>query len=248
LRINAPAGYGDPLAAHLAVGAPVGLLGIELATRRRNRMNGRIMEQDASGFAVRVGQSFGNCPQYIQARMPVFMVEPETVAAPRPVRAEGAMLSAAARALVQNADTFFIATAASRDGSPVEEVDVSHRGGKPGFVSTSEEDGRTVLTSPDFLGNFHFATLGNIALNPRAGMLFIDFASGDLLSLTGEGEVVWDGPEVAAFAGAQRLLRLRVTEGVFIPNAVPMRWSHPEFAKQLARTGSWDDAERAAAD
>ena len=245
LRINAPAGYGDPLGANLAVGAPVGLLGIELATRRRNRMNGRIVEHDAGGFAVRVGQSFGNCPQYIQARMPVFMVEPETVAAPRPVRAEGAMLSAAAHALVRNADTFFIATAASRDGSPVEEVDVSHRGGKPGFVRVSGEAGRTVLTSPDFLGNFHFATLGNIALNPRAGLLFIDFASGDLLSLTGEGEVVWDGPEVAAFAGAQRLLRFRVTEGVFIPNAVPMRWSHPEFAKQLARTGSWEDAEHA---
>ena len=115
-------------------------------------------------------------------------------------------------------------------------------------MRVSEEDGRTVLTSPDFLGNFQFATLGNIELNPRAGMLFIDFASGDLLSLTGEGEVVWDGPEVAAFAGAQRLLRLRVTEGVFIANAVPMRWSHPDFAPQLARTGSWEEAERETAE
>ena len=193
---------------------------------------------------MRVRQSFGNCPQYIQVRMPIFVVDPLTVAAPRPVHVEGALLSDAARALAQHADTFFIATTAEADrgGGVREEVDVSHRGGKPGFVRVSEEDGRTVLTSPDFLGNFHFATLGNIALNPRAGLLFIDFASGDLLAVTGKGEVVWDGPEVAAFAGAQRLLRFRVDEGVFIPNAVPMRWSHPEFAPQLARTGSWQDA------
>ena len=118
LRINAPAGYGDPLAANLAVGAPVGLLGIQLATRRRNRMNGTIVERDGDGFAVRVGQSFGNCPQYIQARAPVFMVDPTTVAAPRPVRAEGALLSAAANALVRSADTFFIATAAARGEAP----------------------------------------------------------------------------------------------------------------------------------
>ena len=90
LRINALAGYGDPLGANIAVGARVGLLGIELATRRRNRMNGTIVEQDAGGFVVRVGQSFGNCPQYIQARAPLFLAEPATVAALRAIRAESA--------------------------------------------------------------------------------------------------------------------------------------------------------------
>jgi predicted pyridoxine 5'-phosphate oxidase superfamily flavin-nucleotide-binding protein len=243
LRINALVGYGDPLGANIAVGGSVGLLGIELATRRRNRMNGTIVEQDDGGFAVRVGQSFGNCAQYIQARAPMFLAEPASVAAARPVRAEDAVLSAASRALVHRADTFFIATAApaARGSRAIDEVDVSHRGGRPGFVRVTEENGRTVLTSPDFLGNFHFATLGNIELDPRAGMLFIDFTSGDLLSVTGEGEVVWEGLEVTAFAGARRLLRFRVSGGVFISNAVPLRWSQPDFAPQLARTGTWED-------
>jgi len=223
---------GDPAAAGLATGAAVGLLGIELETRRRNRMNGTVTRADKSGFAVRVEQSFGNCPKYIQARKPVFVAEPSLDAAP-PVRAEGAILSASAAELVRGADTFFIATAS-------EGVDVSHRGGKPGFVRVAEQDGHTVLTSPDFSGNFYFNTLGNLLLNPRAGLVFVDFASGGLLSLTGEADTLWDGPELAAFAGAERLLRFRVTEGVWIEPAAPLRWSAPEPAPQLAATGSWE--------
>jgi uncharacterized protein len=121
---------------------------------------------------------------------------------------------------------------------------VSHRGGKPGFVRVTQADGRTVLTSPDFFGNFHFATLGNLTLEPRAGILFVDFASGDLLSLTGDADVLWEGNEVAAFVGAQRLLRFRLNAGVLIENAVPLRWSEPQPAPQLAATGSWEEAER----
>ena len=224
---------GDPAAAGLTTGAAVGLLGIELETRRRNRMNGTVIRADKSGFAVRVEQSFGNCPRYIQARKPTFVAEPSLDAAPPPVRAEGAMLSASAAELVRRADTFFIATAS-------EGVDVSHRGGKPGFVHVAERDGRTVLTFPDFSGNFYFNTLGNLLLDPRAGMVFVDFASGGLLSLTGEADTLWDGPELAAFAGAERLLRFRVAEGVWIEHAAPLRWSAPEPAPQLAATGSWD--------
>ncbi|HYH36966.1 MAG TPA: pyridoxamine 5'-phosphate oxidase family protein [Azospirillum sp.] len=232
LELGAQPVPGDPLHGRLVAGAEVGLLGIQLETRRRNRMNGRIARADAGGFTVRVGQSFGNCPQYIQARAPVPTGRP-----PRPVaRAEDARLSADARALVARADTVFLATAAPAG------VDVSHRGGAPGFVRVEEEDGRTVLTAPDFRGNFFFNSFGNLALNPRAGLLFVDFATGGLLSLAGEAEVVWSGPELEAFAGAERLLRVRVTGGVFLEDAVPLRWSAPEPAPELARLGSWDGA------
>jgi uncharacterized protein len=242
LRINARPNEGEPVS--LFVGSPVGLLGIQLETRRRNRMNGSVVEVDQHGFVVRVDQSFGNCPQYIQARRPVLLEMPS---APQPVRAEGAVLSASAAALVRGADTFFIATASprARKDDPVEGVDVSHRGGKPGFVRVTEERGSTVLTSPDFAGNSHFNTFGNLALNPRAGIVFIDFASGDLLSLTGEAEVLWEGLELATFHGAERLLRFRVAEGIWVRNAVPLRWSAPEQAPQLAATGSWEKVERA---
>ncbi|WP_437631874.1 flavin-nucleotide-binding protein [Sorangium sp. So ce854] len=249
LAVSARPGADDPLGAHLVAGAPVGLLGIQLETRRRNRMNGTIVEAGDGGLVVAVGQSFGNCPQYIQAREPVFVRAPDEAAGPRPARAEGPVLSAGAAALIRGADTFFIATAApaARGGDAIEGVDVSHRGGRPGFVRVAEEGGRTVLTSPDFAGNSAFNTLGNLALNPRAGVLFVDFASGGLLSLTGEAEVVWEGPEFSAFAGAQRLVRFRVAEGVWIEDAVPLRWSAPVAAPQLAATGTWADVERTTA-
>jgi predicted pyridoxine 5'-phosphate oxidase superfamily flavin-nucleotide-binding protein len=223
------------------VGAPVGLLGIQLETRRRNRMNGTVIEVGDGGFTVRVDQSFGNCPKYIQARAPTLVADPAASAESRPVDAEGSILSESAAAQIRRADTFFIATASpeARGASGREGVDVSHRGGKPGFVRVTEERGRTVLTWPDFVGNNFFNTIGNLERNPRAGVVFIDFDAGDVLSLTGEAEVIWDGPELAAFAGAERLFQLRVTEGVRIEGAVPLRWTAPELAAQLAATGSW---------
>ncbi len=247
LRIDAVAGDGDPIGAGLRAGAAVGLLAIQPETRRRNRLNGTIVEAGAGGFAVRVAQSFGNCPQYIQARAPVFAVG--AAAGPRRARAEGALLTVGAAALASRADTFFIATASPAAGGPdpAEGVDVSHRGGKPGFVRVSQEGGRSVLTSPDFSGNRFFNTFGNLLLEPRAGIVFVDFASGHLLSLTGEAEVIWDGPELAAFAGAERLLRFRASEGAWLENAVPLRWSPDEWAPQLTATGSWEEVERALA-
>jgi hypothetical protein len=244
MSIRAQPAYGDPLKENLAVGAPVGLLGIQLETRRRNRMNGTVTAIGADGFTVSVDQSFGNCPQYIQARAPRFVADPTTVAAPRPVREEGPLLSPGAVRLVTTADTFFIASAAAdpRGNASAEGVDLSHRGGKPGFVRLTEEGGHTVLTVPDFRGNFFFNTLGNLAVNPKAGLLFVDFDTGAVLSLAGRAEVIWDGPERAAFAGAERLLRIRVDEGRVIADAVPLRWTVPEFAPQLARTGSWAEA------
>ncbi len=77
-------------------------------------------------------------------------------------------------------------------------------------------------------------------------MLVVDFATGDVLSLTGRAEIVWDGPEVRAFTGAQRLLRVRVAGGVLLAGALPLRWSQPRPAPQIAATGSWDAIARAA--
>jgi uncharacterized protein len=247
LRVNARPAADDPLAANLAAGAPLGLLGIEFATRRRNRMNGTVLRVDPAGFEVGVRQSFGNCPQYIQARSALFPAASPTEAT---VRHEGALLSPRAAALAGRADTFFIASASPRAGAdddPAEGVDVSHRGGKPGFVRVGVEKGRSTLTAPDFSGNYLFNTLGNLALEPRAGLLFVDFESGDVLSLAGTAQVIWGGPELAAFAGAQRLVKFHVDEGVLLESACPLRWSAPEPAPQLARTGSWQEVDAALA-
>jgi predicted pyridoxine 5'-phosphate oxidase superfamily flavin-nucleotide-binding protein len=242
LVVSAPIHEGDRLRHNLRIGAPLGLLGIQFETRRRNRMNGTVEAIDDTRFAVRVRQSFGNCPQYIQARAPALAERlPEAVEAER----EGALLSRRAADLVGRSDTCFIASASQAPGDDgrAEGIDMSHRGGKPGFVRVIAEDRVTVLTLPDFRGNFLFNTLGNIVANPHAGFMVIDFASGDVLSLTGLGEVVFDGPELAAFAGAERLLRFRVAEGVFLQAALPFRWSEPALSPQLADTGSWGAAE-----
>jgi predicted pyridoxine 5'-phosphate oxidase superfamily flavin-nucleotide-binding protein len=243
LRIDAWPDAGDPLAAHLAIGAPLGLLGLEPSTRRRNRMNGRVVAMpDTGGFEVEVDQSFGNCPQYIQARTPR-RVDARGQAA----HALGPALNAAARALIERADTLFIASAtpalASAGAAQTtrsDGVDVSHRGGKPGFVRVEEDDrGAVVLTWPDFRGNFYFNTLGNLVAHPRAGLLFVDHANGDLLQLSGAAEVIAEGAELRSFDGAQYLVRLRVQAAVWRPQALPLRWSAPEAAQQLAATGAW---------
>jgi predicted pyridoxine 5'-phosphate oxidase superfamily flavin-nucleotide-binding protein len=232
LRISARPAADDPLAKNLSAGAPLGFLGIEFHTRRRNRMNGTVTQLDARGFEVGVDQSFGNCPKYIQARAPVAANPP----LPGASHVVGATLSARADDLIGRADTFFIASAAPGAG-----VDVSHRGGKPGFVRITSVGGRTLLTAPDFAGNSLFNTFGNLALEPRCGLLFVDFSSGDLLQLTGRAEIVWDGPELDAFAGAQRLLRFEVEEGVLREGALALRWSPAQQAAQLAATGTWAD-------
>ena len=222
---------GDPLAEHLAVGAPLGLLGIEPHTRRRNRMNGTVLVAEADGFRVGVEQSFGNCPKYIQAREPQWV----QVTEPAPMQALGPSLNDAARALIARADTLFIASASAEapGRAGAQGVDVSHRGGLPGFVRTEQQDGGCVLTLPDYLGNFMFNTLGNLMAHPVAGLLFIDPANGDLLQLSGHTQIVWDGPALAAFEGAQRLVRLTVDSARWRPGALPLRWSAPQFAPQF---------------
>lgn len=234
LRINARPLFGDPLAENLKVDHDIGLLGIELPTRRRNRVNGTIRTVDAEGFAVQVVQAFGNCPQYIQAR--TSNLEKFDPAAPKPVH-ELTRLSERVRSQITTADTFFIATAYQDESAGAASgVDVSHRGGKPGFVRI-DADG--TLTVPDFSGNCHFNTFGNIELNPRAGLLFMDFQRGDLLYLTGTAEVIWSGPEVESFAGAERLFRFYLQTGYQVENSLPWHWSKPDFSPFLEPTGVW---------
>jgi uncharacterized protein len=230
LQITAQPLWGDPLNDILSDGIDIGLLGIELHTRRRNRLNGVVTQMQADRFAVQVRQSFGNCPKYIQARM---FEWDDTAIAAQSVLPIGS-LDAAARAMIAAADTFFITTA--YQGETTGGVDVSHRGGKPGFVRI--DDDRT-LTIPDFVGNFYFNTLGNLEVNPFAGLLFINFSQGDRLYLTGTTEVIWAGAEVSAYAGAERLLRFRLDRGYRITGSLPVQWSAPAFSPYLDRMGTW---------
>lgn len=229
LDVHAQPLPGDPLGANLAEGAAIGLLGLEPHTRRRNRMNGILRNIRASGFSVEVSQSFGNCPKYIQAREPLYLKDQAGAA---PLAHHSLHLDEAARRIISSADTFFIATAYAGDRAPAGGaggVDVSHRGGKPGFVRLDGD----ALTVPDYVGNYFFNTLGNIAVNPRAGLLFIDFDRGDLLSLAVTASIIWDGPELRDFEGAQRLLRMQVLSMRRVEGALPMRWGPAQLSPYL---------------
>ena len=224
LAIAALPAPGDPAATALGAGAPIGLLGLDLRTRRRNRANGVISERDGSGLKVAVSQSFGNCAKYIQVRQHEIMPSAATAATE-----ELGNLDAAASALIAETDTLFIASG-SESG-----LDISHRGGRPGFVRI--EGGR--LSVPDFAGNSYFNTFGNLLREPATSLLFIDFAKGDVVQLQGVAEVIWSGAELAGLDGAKRLLKVEVTRAWRRKAALPLRWSAPEPAPTTLATGSW---------
>ncbi|MGL6042887.1 MAG: FAD-binding oxidoreductase, partial [Sandaracinobacteroides sp.] len=116
----------DPADRGFQDGDAIGLLGIELHSRRRNRMNGSVRRSDDNGFAVTVEHSFGNCPQYIQLRD--WQVSDEDAGAPA-AAARTDHLDAAARAMIAGADTFFVASYVD-NAAGHRQVDASHRGGK----------------------------------------------------------------------------------------------------------------------
>jgi predicted pyridoxine 5'-phosphate oxidase superfamily flavin-nucleotide-binding protein len=233
VQVTAKPLTGDPLGVNLKPGADIALLGIELSTRRRNRINGRMIEVDQDRFVIQVQQAFGNCPQYIQARSVDFTAAPPE----SPPVPSFSSFTEAERAIIRQADTFFIATSYQSDSAGAASgVDISHRGGKPGFVRI---DNPRTLTIPDFSGNGHFNTFGNLAMNPRAGLLFIDFAQRNLLYLTGRAEVIWEGSEISTYAGAERLLRFNLERGDRVEGSLPLRWSAPEFSPFLQPMGVW---------
>jgi uncharacterized protein len=241
LQVRATAPEGDPLARALTgAGAPLGLLGIELMSRRRNRMNGRVSETSPAHFSVSVDQSFGNCPQYIQNRSVDFIRDP---AAPLDNHSMESFTSLdfMAENLIGSADTFFVSSyLVTKDQPEIEGVDVSHRGGMPGFVKV---EGNT-LTIPDYPGNYHFNTFGNFLLNPKAGLTFMDFTTGDLLMLTGGVELLWDHDEtVTAVKGSERAWRFTLDHGIRLKNALPFRATFQDYSPHSEMTGNWAQAD-----
>lgn len=193
----------DPLAERLASGEPVelGLLAIDLATRRRIRVNGTAEGQPDGTIRLSTREVFGNCPKYIQARdlspAPVADVEP----APR---RRGNVFTPAQQSLIRRADTAFLATA-----HPSGRADASHRGGPPGFLAVVDE---ATLLLPDYQGNMMFQSLGNIEANPQVGLLILDFADGTLLQITGEARIIWDQTRLDRLPGAERAVEIWVAE------------------------------------
>lgn len=168
---------------------------------------------------MKVEQAFFNCPKYIQSRY----LETSAIAElKRPEIHTRNTLNPADESWITQADTFFIASANSTQGA-----DASHRGGYPGFVRVINSH---TLLFPDYAGNNMFQTLGNLAVNPKAGLLFIYFEQGHALQLTGQAVILWDTEQLTAFTGAQRLLEFTIDRVIETRNATPLRWQFGEYS------------------
>jgi hypothetical protein len=212
-----------PWLEHLEHDARLGLLFLEPETRRRLRVNGRA-SRAGSRLSVAVVESYPNCPKYIRPRRLAAFSAGRTRApsAGELDQRSGVALGQAEQALVRACDTFFVAS-----WNPAGELDVSHRGGAPGFVRLLDE--RTLLL-PDYPGNHMYNTLGNLTLDPLAGLAFVDFEHGRHLASTSRAEILLDvEASETESAGTRRFLRLTIEEW--------RSWNHPWRSRWLASDG-----------
>jgi predicted pyridoxine 5'-phosphate oxidase superfamily flavin-nucleotide-binding protein len=212
IQFAGPRSADDPLWRNLRENSALGLLVIDIATRRRMRLNGTAECLHTGAIRLHLTEVFGNCTKYIQRRLMVRRADNGQAV-------QGAVqgaLNATQQQLIRRADTFFIASHHHERGA-----DASHRGGHPGFVQVISP---VRLLWPDYAGNNMFQTLGNLAVEPQAGLLFVEWHSGRTLQVTGRASLIWDHEQLAAYPGAQRLLVLEVGQVIETTQATPYRW------------------------
>lgn len=213
---------GDPLWGNFQSDSRVGTLVIDLATRRRLRVNGRLWAKGSARLRLEVEEFYPNCPQYIQRRR---LVGVDGGHGDSRLPGIGTHLGPSQVAFIRRADTFFVASAHPRRG-----VDASHRGGNPGFVEVLS-DGR--LRIPDFPGNRMYNTLGNFAVNPRAGLVFVDFETSRTLQLLGRVKIQWDAEDPDdESGGTRRFWDFQVLEWREASLARRFEWEFVDFASQ----------------
>ncbi|WP_114326118.1 pyridoxamine 5'-phosphate oxidase family protein [Candidatus Colwellia aromaticivorans] len=223
------------LALEFITGQKIGMLGIQLSTRRRNRVNGVIQTISGESFSIQVEQSFGNCPKYIQKRELIWASHSQSLPHSLDEKLVTA-IDANAIALIEEADTFFIASRTKYfDKDKRSGIDASHRGGKPGFVKV--ENNR--LKFPDFKGNGFFNTLGNIESDSRVGLFFPDFSTGNAVFVAGQAHVLWDEEARAGFNGAERIVEVNIEQSVYLPAFMEMTAELKEFSPVLQGTSIW---------
>lgn len=218
ISIDAAPVHGDPLTENLKKRYEIGMLAIELATRHRLKVKGKA--QILNGIIyLTVNRAYAQCPKYIQARKAV-SISSESLAK-QSIQHSG-NLNKDLQKLISKSDTFFIASYHEESG-----VDVSHRGGNPGFIKVLNEN---KIVFPDYSGNSMFNTLGNISVNPEVGLLFIDFDNGSAIQIMGEAKIIWDVDRVAEFAGAERLVEFEIYGVVHTQSAVPIKWQFLDYS------------------
>lgn len=215
----------DPAGPAFVPSAAIATLAIDFETANRARANGTIRRVDRAELEIAIAEAYGNCPKYIRQRHLVASDAPVASPAPRPAIHDDKP-DATVRATIEGADTFFIATGHAEYG-----LDVSHRGGAPGFCRFDSETG---FVFPDYRGNFFFNTLGNLVTDARAGLCFFGPQSGDLLQLTGRMQIAWQPPDDAP-VGAERMWRFVIEHWTLRPAALPLRFEDGALSPYLPK-------------
>ncbi|HZD52673.1 MAG TPA: pyridoxamine 5'-phosphate oxidase family protein [Woeseiaceae bacterium] len=211
----------DPVWVLMRRDIEVGLLAIEFETRRRLRINGVVRRIDDGQVEIGVREAYANCPKYVQRRH----LRDETIVAADDTRARarGTTLTEL-RSFLETADTFFVASR-----HPARGVDVSHRGGMPGFIRLLDD---RRIRIPDYRGNSMFNTLGNFASDPRAGLAFPDFDGGTILQMTGTARLHFAEEEDPRqpTGGTRRYWEFQLAEWQTVPILAPFAWELVDYS------------------
>jgi hypothetical protein len=212
----------DPLWINISDDNRIGLLLIELDSRRRLRINGTVSRTSPDKLSITVQACYPNCPKYIQRRQATGTWRES---APYPSR-EGNNLTGELARTLQRSDTLFVASA-----HPTAGADISHRGGQPGFIHVLDD---ATLRIPDYAGNNLFNTLGNFQAHPHAGILVPDFRSGHFIQLIGRPEIEWDKQSSQpTTGGTHRYWRLHVEAWRQATLPVHLEWRFIDYSPHL---------------
>ena len=229
----------DPFWQNIQHNPQIGGLFLELATRRRLRINGTVSRPTGGQLILDVAECYPNCPKYIQRRE--VHVEELKPSGQTPEPLDGSSLGTEQAGLIRASDTFFVASAHPQRG-----LDASHRGGQPGFVEVVDEQ---TLRIPDYAGNSMFNTLGNIMINPRVGLVFLDFKRNRTLQLTGSAEILWDQQDpTGRTGGTQRFWTLHIDRWRESETHAGLRWEFLDYSPHNPKVKTGTDGESVAGD
>jgi ferredoxin-NADP reductase len=211
-------------------GRMISALTVDLEKRKRVKLYGRMIagavdrlgpenDQEAGTpvgqvqLVIKIEQSLNNCPKYLNCKR-IYPVLPE----PKLI-SESLTLPQPALDLIAKADTIFVSTC-NHDN----DMDSNIRGGPPGFVRVqSNNDSGTVLVWPEYSGNNLYQTLGNLQSSPKAGLVFPDFETGDVLYVTGDTEVLIGKKASTILSHSKLAVKLSLTGARFVQRGLPFR-------------------------
>jgi ferredoxin-NADP reductase len=214
-------------------------VGVDFSNRRRNKIAGQISaasveESGKIRLHLASDQHLGNCPKYITVRELAYEKRSAGLVSDS-FETHTAALPDAAKAVVDQASTVFLATKHSADeaSSGIKtDMGVNHRGGAPGFTRIYEDangdDITTYLVLPDHSGNRFYQSLGNIETDPQVGLVFPDFTTGSVLYITGNAENLLDDDAEALIPRVSLLTRIKVTGAVFVKDGLNLKLTSQE--------------------